>query len=141
MTTEPAEPSTGPPPLEGDLIRLRAVERTDVEWVNAHFWNPNVTRFLEAVWPESTAATEAYLSSARASDTSFLFLIETLGGERAGVLRVVGQPSQLGQVGLDVGIAQPQRRGAPGEGELCPGNPPNLADGGRIRRNEACPAT
>ena len=70
MTTEPAEPGTGRPPLQGELVRLRAIEHSDVEWVNAHFWNPNVTRFLEAVWPESTAATEAYLSRARASDTS-----------------------------------------------------------------------
>src|SRR5438309_1431153 len=104
MTTEPAEPSTGPPPLEGDLIRLRAVERTDVEWVNAHFWNPNVTRFLEAVWPESTAATEAYLSSARASDTSFLFLIETLGGERAGACSLDGVAGRARTASLGIWI-------------------------------------
>jgi diamine N-acetyltransferase len=89
MTTNQAH-AASPSPLEGDRTRLRAVEQSDVEWVNAHFWNPNVTRFLEAIWPESRAGTEAYLSSSRASDTSFVFLIETLGGERAGACSLDG---------------------------------------------------
>jgi RimJ/RimL family protein N-acetyltransferase len=90
VTTGSAERRTGHHPLEGDLVRLRAVEHSDVEWVNAHFWNPNVTRFLEAVWPESTAGTEAFIASARASDTVVYFLIETLAGEPAGACSLDG---------------------------------------------------
>jgi len=71
-------------PLEGDSVRLRAVEDADVEWGNAHFWNPNVTRFLVAVWPESSAGTRAFLEGQRASETSVLFLIETLEGDPVG---------------------------------------------------------
>ena len=90
MTTQPAERSEGHAPFEGDLIRLRAVEQSDVEWVNAHFWNPNVTRYLEAVWPESLAGTEAFVASARASQTSAYFLIETLTGDPVGACSLDG---------------------------------------------------
>ena len=63
MTTEPAAPRPARSPLEGELVRLRAVEHSDVEWVNAHFWNPNVTRFLEARLARVPApAREAFLA-------------------------------------------------------------------------------
>lgn len=104
MTAEPAEGNPGRPPLEGDQIRLRAVERSDVEWVNAHFWNPNVTRFLEAVWPEPRAGTEAFLSSARASDTSLVFLIETLNGEPAGACSLDGIGARARTASLGIWI-------------------------------------
>jgi RimJ/RimL family protein N-acetyltransferase len=91
-------------PLEGERIRLRAIERSDVEWVNAHFWNPNVTRFLEAVWPEPVAGTEAFLAHARGSDTSFVFLIETLGGDRAGACSLDGVGARARTASLGIWI-------------------------------------
>jgi len=72
-------------PFEGNLIRLRAIEEDDVAWVNEHFWNPNVTRFLEIVWPEPVEGTRAFLERTRASQDSLALLIETHAGERAGV--------------------------------------------------------
>jgi RimJ/RimL family protein N-acetyltransferase len=103
MTTEPAERETRHP-LEGDLVRLRAVEESDVDWVNAHFWNPNVTRFLEVVWPEPRAGTEAFLASARASDTSLVLLIETLAGDRAGVCSLDGIQARARTASLGIWI-------------------------------------
>ena len=73
------------PPFEGELIRLRAIEESDLEWVNGHFWNPNVTRFLEIVWPEPVEGTRAFVERTRTSQDSLTLLIETLAGERAGV--------------------------------------------------------
>jgi RimJ/RimL family protein N-acetyltransferase len=66
------------------------VEHSDVEWVNAHFWNPNVTRFLVAAWPESLAGTKAFVAGSRTSDTSVSFLIETLAGEPVGACSLDG---------------------------------------------------
>ncbi len=86
------------------MVRLRAVEHSDVGWVNAHFWNPNVTRFLEAVWPESRAGTEAFLSSSRASTTSFVFLIETRAGERAGACSLDGIEARARTASLGIWI-------------------------------------
>jgi RimJ/RimL family protein N-acetyltransferase len=104
MTTEPAERRTVRPPLQGDLVRLRAVEHSDVEWVNAHFWNPNVTRFLEAVWPESRARTQAFVSGVRTSDSAFLFLIETGHGEPAGACSLDGVQARARTASLGIWI-------------------------------------
>jgi RimJ/RimL family protein N-acetyltransferase len=104
MSTEPAGGRTSRSPLQGDLVRLRAIEHSDVEWVNAHFWNSNVTRFLEAVWPESRAGTEAYLSNTRRSTTSFTFLIENLGGERVGACSLDGVQARARTASLGIWI-------------------------------------
>jgi RimJ/RimL family protein N-acetyltransferase len=105
MTTDQAHAAQRSP-LEGARIRLRAIEHSDVDWVNAHFWNRNVTRFLEAVWPESVAGTEAYLARARGSDTSFVFLIETLGGEPAGACSLDGVEPRARTAQLGIWIAE-----------------------------------
>lgn len=104
MTTEPAERRTERPPLHGDLIRLRAIEHSDVEWVNAHFWNQNVTRFLEAVWPEPAAGTEAFLSGARASDATVVLLIETLAGDPAGACSLDGISARARTASLGIWV-------------------------------------
>ena len=77
--------SATPAPLQGRLIRLRAIEESDLEWINDHFWNTEITRFLVAVWPEPIEGTRAFLERMRASDGSMGLLIETNAGERVGV--------------------------------------------------------
>jgi RimJ/RimL family protein N-acetyltransferase len=77
-------------PFEGELIRLRAIEDADIEWVNDHFWNANVTRFLDIVWPEPVEGTRAFVERSRASEDSLALLIETRAGERAGVCSLDG---------------------------------------------------
>ena len=68
MTAEGTAPSTSRSPLEGALARLRAVEESDLVWINRNFWNPEVTRFLTVVWPEPLAGTRAFWQRSRTSD-------------------------------------------------------------------------
>jgi RimJ/RimL family protein N-acetyltransferase len=72
-------------PLEGERVRLRSIEEADLPWINERFWNPEVTRFLEVVWPEPGTGTRAFWERVRASDESMVVLIETLAGEPVGV--------------------------------------------------------
>jgi RimJ/RimL family protein N-acetyltransferase len=105
MATGP-DAHTTPSPLEGDLVRLRAIETSDVQWVNANFWNPNVTRFLVAVWPESSDGTRAFLEGQRTSETSVLFLIETLAGEPVGACSLDGIDARTRTASLGIWIAE-----------------------------------
>ena len=93
-------------PLEGSAVRLRSVEDSDVDWVNTHFWSPNVTRFLVAVWPESAAGTRAFLDGQRESETSVLFLIETLAGEPVGACSLDGITPRARTAELGIWIAE-----------------------------------
>jgi len=101
MTAEGTAPSTSRSPLEGALARLRAVEESDLVWINRNFWNPEVTRFLTVVWPEPLAGTRAFYERTRSSDDTVVLLIETLGGDPIGVcsldgIQARGRTAQLG---------------------------------------------
>ena len=49
------------PPLEGALVRLRAVEESDLRRIHEMFNDPEVLHFLEVVtFPEPTADTVAW---------------------------------------------------------------------------------
>jgi RimJ/RimL family protein N-acetyltransferase len=101
VTGEGTLPQTSPSPFEGALARLRAIEESDLAWINRNFWNPEVTRYLTVVWPEPLAGTRAFRERARTSDDTVVLLIETLGGERLGVcglegIQARGQTAELG---------------------------------------------
>jgi RimJ/RimL family protein N-acetyltransferase len=100
-TTEPRRS-----PLDGDLVRLRAVEESDHAWLNERFWNPEVTRYLEIVWPESAAGTRGFVEAQRASATSVLFLVETLGGEPVGACGLEAISPRVRKAGLGIWIDQ-----------------------------------
>ena len=75
----------GASPFEGRLVRLRAVEESDLDWINREFWNPNVNQFLSLTWPESVHGTRGWWEATRRHDPGPL-LIETLEDrERVGV--------------------------------------------------------
>jgi RimJ/RimL family protein N-acetyltransferase len=77
-------------PFEGRLIRLRAVEESELDWINREFWNPNVNRFLAIAWPESVDGTRGWWGATRRHDPGPL-LIETLEArERVGVCTLEG---------------------------------------------------
>jgi RimJ/RimL family protein N-acetyltransferase len=89
-------------PFEGAVTRLRAVEESDLEWINSNFWNPNVTRFLLAMWPEPVAGTRAFWERRRGEADDQLFLIEThdrmpLG---AGGLESVQRRARTAELGI-----------------------------------------
>jgi RimJ/RimL family protein N-acetyltransferase len=89
-------------PLEGDLVRLRAIEESDLAWLNERFWNPNVTRFLEIVWPESLAGTRAYWEHVRSSGDLIAVVVETLDGKRVGAcsLEALNPRARTGELGI-----------------------------------------
>jgi len=93
-----------PAPLQGRLIRLRAIEESDLEWINDHFWNAEITRFLVAVWPEPIEGTRAFLERMRASDESIGLLIETHAGERVGVCGLEGAQARARTAELGIWI-------------------------------------
>ena len=89
-------------PFEGALTRLRAVEESDLEWINANFWNPNVTRYLIVVWPEPLSGTRAFWARQRGEADGQLFLIETPAREPLGVggLEDIQRRARTAELGL-----------------------------------------
>jgi RimJ/RimL family protein N-acetyltransferase len=71
-------------PFEGTLIRLRAVEESDLERIHDLFWDPEVTQHLSVAWPEPLAGTRAWWETARRDPGRALFAIETLAGHLVG---------------------------------------------------------
>jgi RimJ/RimL family protein N-acetyltransferase len=98
---------TGRSPFEGQVVRLRAVEETDLAWINREFWNPNVTRSLTIVWPESAVGTRAWWEATRAKDPG-PFLIETLHDpvEPVGVCTLEGVDARSRAAELGIWLAE-----------------------------------
>lgn len=88
-------------------MRLRAIEESDLEWINGHFWRPEITRFLVAVWPEPMEGTRAFLERMRASNESTGLLIETNAGERAGVCGLESVQGRARTAELGIWIDEP----------------------------------
>jgi RimJ/RimL family protein N-acetyltransferase len=67
------------PPLEGELVRLRAYERADAETMNELFSDPEVLRGIGSVrFPQAVAGFREFLDRVRGSTTTTAFAIETL---------------------------------------------------------------
>jgi RimJ/RimL family protein N-acetyltransferase len=93
-------------PFEGSLVRLRAVEADDLSWINREFWNPNVTRTLMAVWPESFGGTRAWWEATRAHDPG-PFVIEALeDGRPVGVCGIEEVDARSRAAVLGIWIAE-----------------------------------
>jgi len=71
------------PPFEGDLVRLRARERTDAPELNPMFDDPEVLAGLKVAFPQSLQGYKEWVEATRASDRQQVFVIETLGGRNA----------------------------------------------------------
>jgi [ribosomal protein S5]-alanine N-acetyltransferase len=104
--TEGRATDARPSPLEGERVRLRAIEETDLAWINEHFWNPEVTRFLVVVWPEPVSGTRAFWERVRASDQSTVVLIETREGEPVGVCGLESIQGRARTAELGIWIAE-----------------------------------
>src|SRR5438128_2065228 len=94
--------------VEGELVRLRAYEPSDIgavmKWVN----DPEVTQHLEAfVAPVSRLAEERWLETAAlgADPNHRIFAIETLGGEYLGGidLRNIAWRDRKAELGIAIG--------------------------------------
>jgi RimJ/RimL family protein N-acetyltransferase len=94
------------PPLEGRLVRLRAIREDDLPLMNEMFTDPEVLRHLSAVtFPQPVGSAREWWQGTRADPTTFAFVIETLAGELAGAcdLREVNGQSRTAMAGLWIG--------------------------------------
>jgi RimJ/RimL family protein N-acetyltransferase len=94
-------------PFEGAVTRLRAVEESDLEWINANFWNPNVTRFLLVVWPEPIEGTRAFWERHRGEADDVAFLIEAHDHTPLGVGSLEGIQRRARTAELGLWLAEP----------------------------------
>lgn len=80
-----------PPPLEGSLVRLRAVEESDLPAINAMFNDPEVLAHLQqVVFPQPLSGTRAWWEAVRTDPASAIFAVETQAGELAGACGLHG---------------------------------------------------
>jgi RimJ/RimL family protein N-acetyltransferase len=76
-------PYSGHAPLEGDLVRLRAREPSDVSQLNAMFDDPDVLAGLLVTMPQSTEGFREWMAASRGRENQEVFAIETLDDRRA----------------------------------------------------------
>src|SRR2546423_12468132 len=73
------------PPLQGRLVRLRAIEEGDLSAMNEMFTDGEVLRHIESVvFPQPVASTRQWWMSTRGDPSVFPFAIETSAGALAG---------------------------------------------------------
>jgi RimJ/RimL family protein N-acetyltransferase len=94
-------------PFTGAVTRLRAIEESDLEWINANFWNPNVTRFLVATWPQPVSGTRAFWERHRGEADDQAFLIETHAGTPLGAGTLEGIQRRARTAELGIWLAEP----------------------------------
>jgi RimJ/RimL family protein N-acetyltransferase len=94
-------------PFEGSLVRLRAIEETDLARINAGIWNPNVTEFLSMAWPESVEQTRTWWERVRSRDDIVAFAIETKAGELVGAVSIEGISDRVRAGILGIWLAEP----------------------------------
>jgi RimJ/RimL family protein N-acetyltransferase len=96
------------PPLEGHLVRLRAVEESDLPLLHDMFNDPDVLHFLQVVtFPEPHAGTRGWWEATRDDPTTVNFTIETLPGEIAGACGLMGIGGRSRSATLGIWIGKP----------------------------------
>ncbi len=93
-------------PFEGSLTRLRAIEEEDLPRLHELFWDPDVTRYLTAVWPRPLTGTREWWEGRRSSKEP-TFAIETLPGELIGGCDLGPVYTRERAAGLGVWIGRP----------------------------------
>jgi diamine N-acetyltransferase len=95
------------PPLEGSLVRLRAVEEADLPEINEGIWDPEVTAQMSIAWPEALTETRQFWERIRASDSNLLLAVETLAGDLVGSVGLHDIDPRNRQAELGIWIARP----------------------------------
>jgi RimJ/RimL family protein N-acetyltransferase len=92
-------------PLEGRLVRLRPLEREDLERLQPLFNDPDVMAGITIPFPIPLAAELEWLERIRTSDSELILGIETLEGELVGNsgLRGLGIRNRTADLGIFVG--------------------------------------
>ena len=93
------------PPLEGRLVRLRALEPEDLPRLQGLFNDPDVLAGITLPFPLPLAAQQEWLDGIRRSDSEMVFAIETVEGELVGNcgLRGLGVRNRTANLGIFVG--------------------------------------
>jgi RimJ/RimL family protein N-acetyltransferase len=94
------------PPLEGRLVRLRAVEEEDLPRINRGIWDPEVSRYLSPAWPEALAQTRAWWERVRADPRALALAIETRDGEFVGACSLEGIEARDRSATLGIWLAR-----------------------------------
>jgi RimJ/RimL family protein N-acetyltransferase len=94
-------------PFEGSLIRLRAVEESDVERIHELFNTPEMQRTLAIDWVQPLAGTRGWWEGQRRNPSTEAFTIENLEGELVGVCSLEGIDGRQRTAALGIWIGQP----------------------------------
>jgi RimJ/RimL family protein N-acetyltransferase len=96
------------PALEGELIRLRAMEEDDLGPLNALINDPDVLQHLDVIpFGQPLAGIREWWESTRGRDDAAVFAIETLPGEPIGVCSLEGIDPGARTATLGIWIGQP----------------------------------
>jgi RimJ/RimL family protein N-acetyltransferase len=90
------------PPLEGRLVRLRAMELEDAARLNPLFKDPEVLAGLIVAMPQSLSGFRDWSEAARRSEDEIDLIIERLEGEAIGAcgLRGLNDRNRAGDLGI-----------------------------------------
>jgi RimJ/RimL family protein N-acetyltransferase len=95
------------PPLDGELVRLRAREEEDLPRINELFNDPDVLYFLSGVtFPQSVAGTRQWWETTRSAPDTQQFTIE-IPGELVGVCGLEGIEPRSRWARLGIWIGRP----------------------------------
>ena len=94
-------------PFEGERIRLRAIEESDLSRINEMFWDPEVSVYLAATWPEPIAGTRSWWEGVRSNPSTLALAIETRAGELVGACSLEGIDVRVRSAGLGIWIGKP----------------------------------
>jgi RimJ/RimL family protein N-acetyltransferase len=92
-------------PLEGRLVRLRAIEPEDGARLNPMFNDPEVLAGLTVAMPQALTGFDEWAEGVRQNRDEFDLIIETLEGEAIGAcgLRGLNDRNRAGNLGIWVG--------------------------------------
>jgi RimJ/RimL family protein N-acetyltransferase len=96
------------PPLEGSLVRLRAVEESDLPTLHDMFNDPDVLSYLQVVtFPQPVAGTRAWWEATRGDPSTVNVVIETLPGELVGACGLSGISDRTRSATLGIWLGTP----------------------------------
>jgi RimJ/RimL family protein N-acetyltransferase len=95
-------------PFEGRLVRLRAVEESDLDRIHDLFNDPDVLYFLESVvFPQPVDGTRRWWAEMRTRGEDVSFAVETLAGEMLGAVGLHGAGGAQRSATLGIWIGKP----------------------------------
>jgi len=101
----PADPVPVRSPFEGQFVRLRSRELSDIRRANELFIDPDVLSGLLMTFPVPMAATREWFEGTRNDPIGERFVIETLDGEPIGIcsLEEIDARARSAEVGIWLG--------------------------------------